>query len=151
MNCRRSARAYYRDQAARLCAGAAVVIFAPFMWYPGLFKAFGWLVIITTAGLLLIPMAVAPSVRQMGDPVGNPTLEALCARYCRAGYTDPLRRVSCRALVKMAGRLPDKRRQRTRQGRVHATSNHDHASFRPQSHEVVSVEHSVRRRCDPHQ
>ncbi len=50
-----SARAHYTEQAARLIAGAAIVIFAPSMWYPDLFKVFGWLIIVTALGLLLIP------------------------------------------------------------------------------------------------
>ncbi len=50
-----SARAHYSEQTARLIAGAAIVIFSPWMWYPDLFKSFGWLIIITAAGLFLIP------------------------------------------------------------------------------------------------
>jgi len=50
-----SARAHYTEQAVRLIAGTAVVIFAPSMWYPDLFRLFGWVVIVTTVGLLLIP------------------------------------------------------------------------------------------------
>ncbi len=50
-----SARAHYTEQAARLIAGAAIVIFAPSMWYPDLFMVFGWLIIVTAVGLLLIP------------------------------------------------------------------------------------------------
>ncbi len=50
-----SARAHYTEQAARLIAGAAIVIFAPSMWYPDLFMVLGWLIIVTTVGLLLIP------------------------------------------------------------------------------------------------
>ncbi len=50
-----SARAHYTEQAARLIAGGAIVIFAPSMWYTDLFRVFGWLVVVTSAGLLLIP------------------------------------------------------------------------------------------------
>ncbi len=50
-----SARAHYSEQTARLIAGAAIVIFSPWMWYPDLFKSFGWLIIITAVGLFLIP------------------------------------------------------------------------------------------------
>ncbi len=50
-----SARAHYTEQVSRLTVGAAIVIFAPSMWYPDLFEGFGWLIIITTVGLLLIP------------------------------------------------------------------------------------------------
>ncbi len=50
-----SARAHYTEQASRLIVGAAIIILAPSMWYPDLFEGFGWLIIITTVGLLLVP------------------------------------------------------------------------------------------------
>ncbi len=50
-----SARAHYTEQALRLVAGGAIVIFAPSMWYPDLFELFGWILIVTAAGLLLVP------------------------------------------------------------------------------------------------
>ncbi len=45
-----SARAHYLEQTSRLIAGVAIVIFSRLMWYPDLFKSFGWLIIITAAG-----------------------------------------------------------------------------------------------------
>lgn len=39
----------------RLIAGGAIVIFAPSMWYPDLFKLFGSLVAATAVALLLLP------------------------------------------------------------------------------------------------
>ncbi len=39
----------------RLIAGGAIVIFAPSMWYPDLFKLFGWLLIVPAVALLLLP------------------------------------------------------------------------------------------------
>ncbi len=50
-----SARAHYLEQTSRLIAGVAIVIFSSSMWYPDLFKSFGWLIIITAVGLFLIP------------------------------------------------------------------------------------------------
>ena len=50
-----SARAHYTEQASRLIVGGAIIILAPSMWYPDLFQGFGWLIIITTVGLLLVP------------------------------------------------------------------------------------------------
>ena len=50
-----SARAHYTEQTSRLIAGAALVTFSPSMWYPDLFKSFGWLIIITAVGLFLVP------------------------------------------------------------------------------------------------
>jgi hypothetical protein len=50
-----SARAHYAEQALRLIAGGAMVIFAPSMWYPDLFRLFGWLIVVTAVLLLLLP------------------------------------------------------------------------------------------------
>jgi hypothetical protein len=50
-----SALTHYTEQAVRLIVGAAVVIRSESMRYPELFNAFGWLVIVSTAALLVIP------------------------------------------------------------------------------------------------
>jgi hypothetical protein len=50
-----SARAHYLEQVLRLIVGGATVIFAPAMWYPKLFEVFGWLMVLTTVVLLLLP------------------------------------------------------------------------------------------------
>jgi hypothetical protein len=50
-----SARAHYTEQGLRLLAGAAIVTFANSMWYPRLFELFGWLVVVTAIGLILMP------------------------------------------------------------------------------------------------
>ncbi|CAN5532786.1 hypothetical protein BH10PLA2_BH10PLA2_14070 [soil metagenome] len=50
-----SAPAHYTEQGLRLLVGASLVNFASSMWYPDLFKVFGWLMVVTTAGLLFIP------------------------------------------------------------------------------------------------
>jgi len=50
-----SARAHYAEQALRLLAGGAIVLFAPSMRYPHLFRIFGWLVVVTTVALLALP------------------------------------------------------------------------------------------------
>ena len=50
-----SARAHYTEQAARLVVGTAIVVLAPSLWHPTLLNIFGWILIITTIGLLLIP------------------------------------------------------------------------------------------------
>jgi hypothetical protein len=51
----RSARAHYTEQTLRLIAGGAMVIFAPSMWYPDLFRLFGWLIVVTAVALVLLP------------------------------------------------------------------------------------------------
>lgn len=50
-----SALTHYTEQGIRLVVGAAMVTFASSMRYPELFALFGWLIIASTAGLLLIP------------------------------------------------------------------------------------------------
>jgi hypothetical protein len=50
-----SAPAHYTEQGLRLLVGAAIVNFASSMWYPELFKLFGWLIVVSAVGLLLIP------------------------------------------------------------------------------------------------
>jgi hypothetical protein len=50
-----SASAHYTEQGLRLLVGASVVNFASSMWCPEVFRIFGWAIIVSTAGLLLIP------------------------------------------------------------------------------------------------
>ena len=50
-----SARAHYVEQLSRLVAGTATVIFSPSMWYSDVFALFGWLIVVTAVGLLLVP------------------------------------------------------------------------------------------------
>lgn len=46
---------HYLELSMRLVVGAAFVQYAPSMLYPKAFSLFGWLLLITTAGLLLLP------------------------------------------------------------------------------------------------
>lgn len=50
-----SARTHYTEQILRMVVGVALIMFAPAMYYPKLVEVFGWIIVITTAGLLLIP------------------------------------------------------------------------------------------------
>jgi hypothetical protein len=50
-----SATTHYTEQGIRLVVGAAIVAFSSSMKYPELFKVFGWIIIGSTAALLLIP------------------------------------------------------------------------------------------------
>jgi hypothetical protein len=50
-----SARTHFAEQALRLIAGGAMVLFAPSMWHPDLFRLFGWLIVVTAVALLLLP------------------------------------------------------------------------------------------------
>lgn len=50
-----SARAHYLEMSIRLVVGGALVAHAPEMLLPAFFTAFGWVLVITTAGLLATP------------------------------------------------------------------------------------------------
>lgn len=50
----KSAQAHYIEQFLRLVVGTAILIFSDKMWYSLLFLIFGWIIVITTVGLLLI-------------------------------------------------------------------------------------------------
>lgn len=50
-----SARAHYLEMLIRLAVGGALVAHAPEMLLSGFFSASGWVLVITTAGLLAIP------------------------------------------------------------------------------------------------
>jgi cell division protein FtsW (lipid II flippase) len=50
-----SARTHYTEQALRLVVGSALVVFSSAMWQPDLFRLFGWVMVVTTVGLLVIP------------------------------------------------------------------------------------------------
>jgi hypothetical protein len=50
-----SARAHYTEQSLRLLVGAAIVVFASSMWHPRLLELFGWLVAVSSTGLILMP------------------------------------------------------------------------------------------------
>lgn len=50
-----SAAAHYIEVLVRSLVGAAFVIYAPMMNFAGVFAVFGWLLVITTAGLAVMP------------------------------------------------------------------------------------------------
>ena len=50
-----SPRVHYIELSIRLLAGAALVIAAPRMFAPGAFSVFGWVLLVTTVCLLLLP------------------------------------------------------------------------------------------------
>lgn len=50
-----SARTHYTEQAFRLLIGASIVVLSPAMWQANLFRITGWLIVISTVGLLLTP------------------------------------------------------------------------------------------------
>lgn len=50
-----TARAHYTELALRSIVGAGFILAAPTTRYPTVFLGFGWILVATTAGLLLIP------------------------------------------------------------------------------------------------
>jgi hypothetical protein len=50
-----SARAHYTEQAVRLLIGASIVAYSPVMWQANLFQLVGWVIVVTTVGLLFTP------------------------------------------------------------------------------------------------
>ena len=50
-----SARAHYIEQSCRLTFGTSLVVLSPTMWQTSVFKAIGWLIVMTSLGLILLP------------------------------------------------------------------------------------------------
>ena len=50
-----TACAHYTEQAIRMVAGTALIVYAPAMRFTTAFSVFGWIVVVTTTGLLLVP------------------------------------------------------------------------------------------------
>ena len=50
-----SAKAHWLEQSVRLVVGIAVLAYAPGMWMPFVFTAFGWVVLVTSVVLLVLP------------------------------------------------------------------------------------------------
>jgi hypothetical protein len=49
-----SARAHYTEQAFRLLIGVSILVFSPAMWQADVFRLLGWVIVVTTVGLLLL-------------------------------------------------------------------------------------------------
>lgn len=50
-----SARAHFAEHSIRLLVGFALVLYSPSMWYPSVFRIFGWILTATSAVLLVLP------------------------------------------------------------------------------------------------
>jgi hypothetical protein len=50
-----SARTHYTEQVFRLLIGASLVVLSPAMWQANLFRIVGWIIVVSSVGLLLIP------------------------------------------------------------------------------------------------
>lgn len=50
-----SAKAHYIEQFIRLIVGSAIILFSDSMLYGSVFEIFGWVIILTTVALLMMP------------------------------------------------------------------------------------------------
>ena len=50
-----SARAHYVEMACRLLIGSSLVILSPVMWQPQVFRVMGWVIVMTSIALILMP------------------------------------------------------------------------------------------------
>jgi hypothetical protein len=50
-----SASTHYTEQAFRLLLGASLVVLSPQMWQADLFRIMGWIIVVTSLGLMLMP------------------------------------------------------------------------------------------------
>jgi len=50
-----SARAHYIELACRLLLGTSLVVLSPAMWQTNMFRAIGWVIVISSLALLLMP------------------------------------------------------------------------------------------------
>jgi hypothetical protein len=50
-----SARAHYVEQVFRLLIGASLVVLSPDMWQTDMFRLIGWMIVVSSVGLMLIP------------------------------------------------------------------------------------------------
>ena len=50
-----SAATHYTEQAFRLLIGVSLIVHAPAMWQDGVFRIIGWMIVVTSLGLLVTP------------------------------------------------------------------------------------------------
>ena len=50
-----SVQAHFIEQITRLVVGLAIIVFSPSMWWTLPFQVFGWILVVTAAGLMILP------------------------------------------------------------------------------------------------
>ncbi len=85
-----SARTHYIEQVLRLVVGTSLVIFSPLMWYSYVFQIFGWLFVVTTLGLLLVPWQWHHRFAERVIPLGYPSPRNIWSCYICAWCFRPL-------------------------------------------------------------
>ena len=63
-----SAFTHYLELALRLIAGGAILLYAPQMLFSGFFVILGWILVVTTVGLLAVPWQWHQRFAQWGVP-----------------------------------------------------------------------------------
>ncbi len=61
-------RAHYTEQVLRLAAGLAIAMHAQVMRYPELFRVVGWLLVVTSIALMLLPWRLHQRFAQWAIP-----------------------------------------------------------------------------------
>jgi hypothetical protein len=74
-----SALTHYAELAVRLCAGAALVVYAPHMRFAEAFALAGWVLIVTTAALLVVPWRWHQRFARWAVPQALPHLRLVAA------------------------------------------------------------------------
>lgn len=72
-----SPRVHFIELSLRLVVGAAFVIYAPRMFAPDISNLFGWVLLITTAGLFVLPWRWHHRFAQQAVPRAIPYLKAI--------------------------------------------------------------------------
>ncbi len=72
-----SSRAHYLELMLRLVVGGALIVGAPRMLFPVAFSVFGWVLVVTTGGLLLVPWQWHQRFAQRTVPAATRYLAAM--------------------------------------------------------------------------
>lgn len=80
-----SARAHVTEHVPRLLAGVAFVVFSPRMRFPDVFLVFGWVLVATSAALLLTPWRWHHRYGQWVIPLAVRFIRLFAASACLLG------------------------------------------------------------------
>ena len=82
-----SAFTHYLELVLRLIAGVAILLYAPRMLFPNFFVIFGWILVVTTVGLLAVPWQWHQRFAQWGVPYATRNLKLVAgASFVFGGF-----------------------------------------------------------------